>query len=344
MSPRLPSGMPRNKYKANNGQVASLQRSFVNLASTFDCIQPDDFPMMSLLRLIENDTLVLFRSLERSLDVISHDSLDDFLMTRRLPEWRKLMNHFEIEIPAIQKRLEHFSYFVFCPNNEQVYPHKVGTILQAVYQNIAAAKTKLVEAHADLRADMQFTESRRSITETQTVTRLTELAFVFIPLSFCASLFSMSINELEDGVPVWMFVVAALVTIALAYAVRLFVGSELLINSTRRSLERFRARTGVRPEADVPTISLVWLVAQDVWKNGGPATSIPKYLGVTAAIVLPIAFMWTTESMGSSFNTAVTLLVFLGTASMFTTLSALIELSAPLAEDDREDHDYTGEV
>jgi hypothetical protein len=191
---------------------------------------------------------------------------------------------------------------------------------------------------------MQFTESRRSITETQTVTRLTELAFVFIPLSFCASLFSMSINELEDGVPVWMFVVAALVTIALAYAVRLFVGSELLINSTRRSLERFRARTGVRPEADVPMISLVWLVAQDVWKNGGPATSIPKYLGVTAAIVLPIAFMWTTESMGSSFNAAVTLLVFLGTASMFITISALIELSAPLAEDDREYHDYTGEV
>ena len=145
---------------------------------------------------------------------------------------------------------------------------------------------------------------------------MTELAFVFVPLSFCASLFSMSIDELENGVPVWIFIVTALAMIALAYAVRFFVGSELLINSTRRSLERFWSRTGVRRGADAPILTIAWFVVQDVWNNGGShlAASAAKLSIRIAFIALPVAFMWTTENMGGSFNTAVTLLLILGIA------------------------------
>ena len=83
---------------------------------------------------------------------------------------------------------------------------------------------------------MQFAESRRSINEAKTVTRLTELAFVFVPLYFCASLFSMSVYELQNGVPIWTFVVTAFAMVFLAYGVRLLIGNEFLSNSMRRSL------------------------------------------------------------------------------------------------------------
>jgi hypothetical protein len=358
MAPRLPINLPRNKYKASNDELTNLERSFVITVSTFDCIRPNDFftqhiiagdsggaPAISVLRLIDHDTQVLFRSLDWTLDGISQDSQDDFLMARRLSEWRKLMSHFEIELPAMAKRLEHFSDFVFRPTPGHQYPDEVTRILQAVGQDIADAEKKLGAAYTDLRADMQFAESRRSITETKTVTRLTELAFVFVPLSFCASLFSMSIDELENGVPVWIFVVTALATIALAYAVRLFVGSELLINSTRRSLERFWARTGVRRGADAPMLTIAWFVVQDVWNNGGYASvaSITKLAFVTAIVALPVAFMWTSEKMGNSFNTAVMLLVFLGvglTSMMFRfyenfTNGEPVPL-APVEEDDAD--------
>jgi hypothetical protein len=321
--------MPRNKYKANSDKLKRLGRSFVTMVSTFDCIRPNDFyarhitacdsggvPVISVLRLIEQDTRVLFRSLDWTLAGISQDSQDDFLMARRLSDWRKLMSHFEIALPAMAKRLEHFSEFVFLPTAEQEYPDEVVRILDSVGQDVSVAERKLGDAYTDLRADMQFAESRRSITETKTVTRLTELAFVFVPLSFCASLFSMSIDELENGVPVWIFIVTALAMIALAYAVRFFVGSELLINSTRRSLERFWSRTGVRRGADAPILTIAWFVVQDVWNNGGShlAASAAKLSIRIAFIALPVAFMWTTENMGGSFNTAVTLLLILGIA------------------------------
>jgi hypothetical protein len=354
MAHRLPFVIPLNKYEATSDQLASLGRSFVTMVSTFDCIRPDNsfasagnpeaIPVVSLLRLIKNDTKVLFRSLDWTLDGISQDSLDDFLIARRLLEWRKLMSHFEIAIPAMAKQLEHFSDFVFRPTAEHDYPDEVIKVLQAVGQDIETARTKLGNAHSDLRADMQFAESRRSITETQTVTRLTELAFVFIPLSFCASLFSMSIKGLENGVPVWIFVVTALATIALAYAVRLLVGSELLINSTRRSLERFWQRTGVKRGADAPMLTIAWFIAQDVWNNGGSdfAASTAKLLIFTAIIVLPVAFMWTSESMGGSFNTAVTLLLFLGIGLTSLMVSAGAKLWAPLAPVDEDDESVEG--
>jgi hypothetical protein len=356
MVPRLSFNMPRNKYKATSDQLASLGNSFVTMVSTFDCIQPDDLydlagnreavPVISLSRLIANDMHGLFRSLDWSLDAISQDSQDDYLMARRLSEWRKLMGHFEIEVPAMAKRLNHFLEFVFRPTAAHGYPDEVIRVLQTVEQDVALATPKLGDAYDDLRADMQFTESRRSISETKTVTRLTELAFVFIPLSFCASLFSMSIDELENGVPVWIFVVTALATIALAYAVRMFVGSELLINSTRRSLERFWRRTGVKRGADAPMLTITLFVAQDVWNNGGSrfAASTAKLSILIAITAVPVVFMWTSENMGSSFNAAVTLLLFLGVGLTPIMVSAVAKFGAPLAPVEEDDPEFTENV
>jgi hypothetical protein len=285
--------------------------------------------------------------LEWTLDDISHESQDDYLMTRRLSEWRKLMNDFEIEIPAMAKRLRRFSSFVFRPGEEQGYPEDVGRIMQDFDLDVADAKTRLADAYAGLRADMQFTESRRSITETKTVTRLTELAFVFVPLSFCASLFSMSIKELETGVPVWIFVITALATIALAYGVRFFLGSEFLINSTRRSLERFWVTSsGGKHGADAPVLTIAWFTAQEIWNNGGFAmfASIFKFSCVTAMIAIPMAFMWISEDMGNSFNTAVTLFIVLSIASVKMFPAVFDWMVGGGGEVDEDDHESSEDV
>jgi hypothetical protein len=355
MVPRLPFNMPRNKYKATSDQLTSLGNSFVTMVSTFDCLRPDNLydsagdpeavPVITLSSLIANDMHGLFRSLDWTLDAISQDSQDEYLMARRLSEWRKLMSHFEIEVPNMAKRLNHFLEFVFRPTTAHGYPDEVIRVLQAVEQDVALATPKLGEAYDDLRTDMQFAESRRGISETKTVTRLTELAFVFIPLSFCASLFSMSIDELEDGVPVWIFVMTALATMALAYAIRLFVGSELLINSTRRSLERFWRRTGVKRGDDAPILTIALFVAQDVWRSGGHlATAIAKLSILFAIMALPVAFMWTSENMGSSFNTAVTLLLFLGMGLTAMIFYAGARRSAALSLVDEDDSESTEDV
>jgi Mg2+ and Co2+ transporter CorA len=178
-------------------------------------------------------------SLEWALDEISQDSLDDFLMSRRLEDWRALMSQFEINVPAIGKSLHEFVSFVFRDDAGTALPEAVQRILEDVDANIARIKDRLDEAYTALRADMQFSESRRSIAEAKTVTKLTELAFIFIPLSFTASLFSMSIHQLEEPAPLWTFIVTSIGMALLAYLVRVVLTSEFIAESSRGALERF---------------------------------------------------------------------------------------------------------
>lgn len=338
MAPRLPLNVALNKYTASEAGLGRLRASFTDLHPTSWSIQNANRltlqtpcrgnlhePIIILLWIVEHDTQVFLRSLEWALDDICNDSLDEFLLTRRLSDWRKLMSEFEKEIPAISSRLEHFVHFVFGTKGGKQLPYEVSEIVQTVCDNVARVKTRLDEAYADLRVDMQFNESRRSMNETQTVTRLTELAFVFIPLSFCASLFSMSIRELGDGVPAWIFIITSLAMVSIAYGVRILVGSELLANSTRRSFERFWEITGVKPsDSDkAPVLTIVQFTVQEIWKSVkasllvGTAGSI----ALTAPLVIPIVFMWTSTNMDKGFKTIVTLFLLTSVATaLFMTL------------------------
>lgn len=54
-------------------------------------------------------------------------------------------------------------------------------------------------------------DSNRSIEEAKSLKRLTQLAFIFIPLSFVTSLFGMNVQELSgNGVKLWIFLVTAM--------------------------------------------------------------------------------------------------------------------------------------
>ncbi len=54
---------------------------------------------------------------------------------------------------------------------------------------------------------MAIQESRKSIQEAISVKRLTQLAFVFIPLNYVSSLFGININEMTGNGPrLWKFV------------------------------------------------------------------------------------------------------------------------------------------
>jgi hypothetical protein len=56
---------------------------------------------------------------------------------------------------------------------------------------------------------VQLIESRRSLAETENVARLTVLALVFVPLSYVATLFSMSDNFRPGGELFWVYFVVA---------------------------------------------------------------------------------------------------------------------------------------
>lgn len=331
--PRVPLDFPANKYDASRADIDRLKYATEGSIATdysiltwttrvtcgaWDSFVPD--PILALLTVVRIDTKAFLQKLESALDEISQDSLDEYLMSRRLTSWRKLMSHFEIEVPAIELNLRSFCEHIFGLDLDQTQkmaqlsgrtspdttlPPEIQAILDDVAIDIKRVEKRLDEAYTALRADMQFAESHRSIAETKSVTKLTELAFIFIPLSFTCSLFSMSIRELQHGVPVWTFILTAVIIALVSYAVRLVVASDFIADNSRRALEKFWARRNVQRGQNAPIFTLIGLTIREILNHGGFSVVI----GVisTAFIVIPIAFLWTTTQLGLSFNITMTL-------------------------------------
>ena len=123
----------------------------------------------------------------------------------------------------------------------------------------------------------------------------------------------MSIHELAEGVPIWTFVATALGMLAFAYAARFFISSEVLVNSTRRSFERFWSKKGVRRGDNAPILTIVWFTIEELWGSGGSSVfwRAAGMLTLVAFPVIPVALMWKTTAMGPGFNSAISLLLLL---------------------------------
>ncbi|KAJ4351924.1 uncharacterized protein N0V89_007268 [Didymosphaeria variabile] len=82
-------------------------------------------------------------------------------------------------------------------------------------------------------------EGRRSLTETENVTRLTILAVVFLPLSYIASLFSMSDDFRPGGQLFWVYFAAA---VPMACVVGVIAKPP--VSTAKRFLERIGVKMG----------------------------------------------------------------------------------------------------
>lgn len=341
LNPRVPLSFPANSLDASANDIQERQHATEQPTSTCAGIlrwaaywmtkgteNPVPDPIMALLWIFLLDSDALIRRLHSVLDNISRDSLDDYLMTRKSEHWRRLMSDLEIEIPAIGKSLRNFASFAVPrfhtgrnnANGQREYlqwPPEVHAIISDVEHKIQKLKAELDAAYVALRADMQFAESRRSIEEAKVITRLTELAFLYIPLSFTSSLFSMSIVELQNPVPVWAYIVTALAFALVSYGLRLIVASDFLADMTRQALERYWAGKYVARGDDVPTVKLLWLTFQEIWNNSEDAyvtTGIVLLVALSVLIVpVSVVLLWVTTRLGTGFDVAITLfLLFSG--------------------------------
>ncbi|KXX81513.1 hypothetical protein MMYC01_202485 [Madurella mycetomatis] len=127
---------------------------------------------------------------------------------------------------------------------------------------------------------MSLLESKRSIEETESVTRLTELAFLFIPITLVASLFSMQVKELaNDPPPVYAFVIAAVAVVVLAYSLRLAQRSTALGEMWREMDKRIRTDEKVVTRV-IPTRKIFRWVA---WRM---MASLRLLVGITSFVTL----------------------------------------------------------
>jgi hypothetical protein len=167
------------------------------------------------------------------------------------------------------------------------------------------AQLKETNEHVDrtynaLRTELQIADTRKSIEEAESVAKLTELAFVFIPLTFAAGLFSMQIKELQSSPPtIAVFVGTSLAFLCCAYLVRLAVRSDMVLNPGKILFQHAREHANL-PEGDaITTRQFLRFIAVTLqhftWGFIVWADQISPYVGMVLIILVllvPLIFFW----------------------------------------------------
>ncbi|CAI7636905.1 unnamed protein product [Penicillium pancosmium] len=155
---------------------------------------------------------------------------------------------------------------------------------------------------------MGLLDSRRSINEARAVSRLTELAFIFIPLLFATSVFGMQVEPFADNVPLRSFFIVAVVVTAFAYIMRITMRSRWLAYLkifTRSEIQKYADSHGLpTPTRSIPIL----LAVQWIWGIFGFVVQFVLLNG--AVLATPLALIWTRD-LDSSTQGAVTIAVTL---------------------------------
>ena len=284
-----------------------------------------------LFEIVHNDTMNTLRHMEFSLREIGQHILDDSLIQQRLVRWRHLLERFGTELQQLEDSLRRFAVFI----NASGYPQTVKTespkvhsalierLLGESVSQITFVRQLTTRSHKSLMANMSIVESKRGIAEAESVTKLTELAFFFIPLTFSASIFSMQVKELNASrISIAAFFVLAIIITTASYALRLVIRSQKFIRGQRELLKSIRHDRSLAPGIPVPTGLFIAWISRWVWRRVGLLTIIVTF--VVALLVTLLAVLWTRE-LNHAFKILLTilLLTFILVAS-FVTAKAML--------------------
>ncbi|KAL2802378.1 hypothetical protein BJX63DRAFT_115459 [Aspergillus granulosus] len=260
-------------------------------------------PFIHLFRIVTSDTLGLLHLLENIQSEIVQSTASQDAQIDDILSKRTFIANLHAYLPALSQELKKALKALLERGNGETSQHEsireLGEYFERTIQD-------LKEASNAITGTLQFIESHRAILEAESITRLTELAFLFIPLSFAASVFSMQIQELTSPVPVWNFIVFAVSLSTSTYALRLFARSAWVHRQKQAVLNSIRARSAVRPAAPIRNaVFFAWVIARI-----GPAMVV---IFTVACFLVPLfGVIWTRQlDLGLKIGLSLLFLVFM---------------------------------
>ncbi|KAL4878137.1 hypothetical protein BJY04DRAFT_221492 [Aspergillus karnatakaensis] len=288
--------------------------------TTISCAQ---LPLTHLFHFVESDTMGLLHLLNNvQSDIVQSTAspdaeLEDILAMRKFIA--TALAHLSFLDRDITSSLE--KLLNLCGGNRNDPQHETVTQLKQQFKDTIEG---LKEASRALTGTLQFIESHRAILEAEGITRLTELAFFFIPLSFAASLFSMQIQQLSNPVPVGHFVAFALSLSATTYALRALARSQWVHRQKQAYLSAIRRHADLLPGAPISNGAVFsWLLTSS-------STNKLKrrvWLALLVCFLGPIyVVIWTRDlghgGLGLKIALTFLFLVFAGTVFLIAPLLA----------------------
>ena len=259
-------------------------------------------PASLIFRIVHQDTLYLLQLMRLALVEIDRASSDNILQERAL-HWRFRLDQFRGQLIELEGSLLQFVEFVnpqatFKDGHDQpkLDTDPIQHLLSDALSRISLLKQRIGEVYLTLTSKVQISDSHRSITEAETITRLTELAFLFIPLSFATSIFGMQIIDGSTSPSIYIAVAVALTS--LVYILRF-----LIHRTTDRRLTTLRMiRNNITADARMRTGSRISIAIFFMWIYHVVKRFARRYwrlnvLGVIVLlmIVVPFPVLWTTD-------------------------------------------------
>ena len=166
-----------------------------------------------ILGFILDDHLEILSDFRDALDVIDVHLSDDNVLRRCVQQWRYLLGHWKSHLPndisyisyitrvlTHENRLESKNIDPSDPTTEGTGARRsvLSSPIQADFDDltkeISSLTTRAQSTFQDIMANMSIVESQKAIAQAETISKLTNLAFFFIPLRLTASIFGMNIT------------------------------------------------------------------------------------------------------------------------------------------------------
>jgi Mg2+ and Co2+ transporter CorA len=197
------------RYNSDTPQNSSIQsRSVTSSLEAFNSLMTRDVEAGKppdtgdiIFQILYRDTLALVQVMRSGIAETRAQIVDiaDYELQRNSLHWRSLLARFHYELQQMADEMS--DLFDFLYGDSAPAPERTQTHYDEGRKLLKETSDQVDHAHDYLQKELDMLERRRSIEQAESVANLTELAFVFIPLTYTAGIFSMQVRELQDSPP-----------------------------------------------------------------------------------------------------------------------------------------------
>lgn len=176
--------------------------------SPFRGRQNDTWLIQTMLGFVVDDMPTILFELGRGLDEVELYLGEDEQLRSSVPQWRDYLGRWRntlanlrVSVRYMMEKLEQHTKERPCQlvppygdDSEQV----IAWRLNQINAELEAIRNRVETAFQALMSTLSILESQRAIAQAESISKLTQLAFFFIPLSFIAAVFGMNVIEFQD--------------------------------------------------------------------------------------------------------------------------------------------------
>ncbi|KAK3304184.1 uncharacterized protein B0T15DRAFT_535726 [Chaetomium strumarium] len=240
--------------------------------------------------LILDDMFGVMFQVSRGLDYIELSLYMDDLPASVVSTWRKYLGHWRNSLvyfrTSASTLLEVFEHSLGYDkqhargfHGQQASEMDLRTLsnLRRLSKDVEATRARVETVFQALMSTLSIMESQRAIAQAKEVSKLTNLAFFFIPLSFVATVFGTNVVEFQEHFTWRLWVGVSIGTTAITYFVLYFAE----ISNAWRNITDFILRWLVPP----PIFTLMFLRKMKFRNPAGPLVTLSRLPALAVFVV-----------------------------------------------------------